>query len=132
MKHAPDLHSIPEAPGLTFTKAAQSWPHVPQFLPSVMRSTQVAPQRSVAGAMQLALHPGSATAIEQSGVGPSHFVPQPPQFCESKIFVSQPSSGRDEQCANPAAQEPGGTKQVPALHSMPTALKTTFGNFEQS
>jgi hypothetical protein len=88
---------MPAAPGATLGSAAQSCPHVPQFLASDCKFTQLAEHGSAEGGEQASLHLAPLAVLEQRGVDPEHAVPQPPQFFESERSVSHPSSGREEQ-----------------------------------
>jgi hypothetical protein len=94
--------------------------------------THVEPQTSGAPAAQVAAHTAPDAPIEHSGVAPSHFVPQAPQFCESVRLVSQMSSARVEQWPNPVAHAASGTKHEPDRHSTPAAPDLTFGSIVQS
>src|SRR5262249_52352402 len=69
--------------------------------------------------------------LEQSGVGAEHAILHPPHVIASVRLVSQPSSGREEQCAKPMAHAEGGTKQAPARHST-AATSATLGSVVQS
>src|SRR5262249_39932468 len=59
-------------------------------------------------------------------------VVQLPHVAGRVISVSQPSSARLEQCANPERQARGGTTQTPETHSIPAAPGATFGKAVQS
>jgi hypothetical protein len=87
---------------------------------------------SLAGAVQLSVHAAVAPFAEHSGVAAGQLAPQAPQFCESRRFVSHPSSGREVQCANPRAHAVAGTEQIPAWHSTPAAPGVTFTRPVQS
>ena len=112
---------IPVAPIFTFAKVVQSWPQVPQFLESVLRSTQLLPHMSGERAPQLAPQDAVVPDGTHRGVAPPHLVPHVAQFSESRKLASHPSSGRDEQCPYPVTQAAGGTVQIPARHSTPVA-----------
>ena len=82
--------------------------------------------------MQLDEHEGDAAAVEQRAVGAAHFLLHCPQLSGRVRSVSQPSSARLEQCANPDAQAPAGTEHTPAWQVMPVAPALTLGRAEQS
>jgi hypothetical protein len=82
--------------------------------------------------MQLDEQVGAPAVLEQSAVGAMHACPQPPQFAGRVMFVSQPSSARVEQCANPATQALGGTVQTPLLQVMLVAPDLMFDSIAQS
>jgi hypothetical protein len=122
---------MPEAPAFTPGRPLQSWPQAPQFRASDVRSTHIAPQASGAVLPQLAMHAGAPPVAPQSGAGAVQAWPQPPQVCASARLASQPSSGRAEQCAKPAAQAGAGTEQTPELQ-WTTAPGATLGSAPQS
>jgi hypothetical protein len=133
MKQAPARHSIPAAPGLTFVKVLQSCPHWPQFFGSPLRSAQDdAPQRSGAVVGQVAAQESPVAEGMQTPVAPVHFTAHAPQLLALVKSVSQPSSGRAEQCPVPRSQAAGGMKHAPARHSTPVAAALTLGNVVQS
>jgi hypothetical protein len=103
-KQTPDRHSMPVAPCLTLGSDEQSCPQDPQFVGSLSKLTQLPLQTSGVGIWQESVHRGPADVLEQNGVGAAHLVSHAPQVIGSTRFVSQPSSGREEQCAKPAAQ----------------------------
>jgi hypothetical protein len=92
-----------------FGKLVQSWPQVPQFLGSDLRSTQLEAHMSLVGAVQSNVHTAVAPFAEHSGVAAGQIAPQAPQFCESRRFVSHPSSARTVQCEKPCAHAVVGT-----------------------
>ncbi|HVY37321.1 MAG TPA: hypothetical protein VHM31_05280 [Polyangia bacterium] len=90
------------------------------------------PHRFGAGATQLDEQAYEAPEVEQSAVGAEHALPQVPQFEGELNLVSQPSSGRLEQWAYPAAQADAGTTHTPAWQVTPAAPATTFCSALQS
>ncbi len=85
------------APGLTLGSDEQSWPQLPQFLASDLRSTHMLPHTSAVDPVQVETHFPVPDAVEQTGEVPEQVTPQVPQFGELARLASQPSSGRGEQ-----------------------------------
>jgi hypothetical protein len=85
------------APGLTLGNDEQSWPQLPQFLGSDLRSTHVVPQTSAMLPVQVETHFSMPDAAEQTGAAPEQVTPQAPQLGDAARLASQPSSGRGEQ-----------------------------------
>jgi hypothetical protein len=71
-------------------------------------STHLDVQRVGVGAVQLDEQAGSPAVVEQIPVGATHLFVQLPQVEGAVRSVSQPSSARIEQCANPEVQTVGG------------------------
>jgi hypothetical protein len=107
-------HSIPDAPFFTFASDVQSCPQAPQLSGSDWKSTHFVPHGLGAGATQLDAQLGVVEVVEQSAVGALHTRPHCPQLSGRVRSVSQPSSGRDEQCAYPPRHAVTGTEQTPA------------------
>jgi hypothetical protein len=106
--------------------------HAPQLVGSDVRSTHFVAHRFGDGATQLDEQAKAVPDIEQSAVGATQVFPQEPQFACVLRSVSQPSSGRVEQCPKPAEQAAAGTTQAPELHVTPVAPGLTFGSVVQS
>lgn len=78
------------------------------------KSTHLVPHRLGAGATQLDAQFGVLDVVEHSAVGALQTLPHCPQLCGWVRSVSQPSSGRDEQCAYPPRHDVAGTEHTPA------------------
>ena len=72
-------------------------PQLPQLAGSLAMSTQLFPQRSGAGALQLEEQVGVAVVVLHRPVGAVHFWLQLPQVSGRVRSASQPSSARLEQ-----------------------------------
>ena len=92
--------------------AGHAFPHVRQLVTLVVVSTQLPLHIVGAFCEQPLLHVPDA----QIGVFPLHELLHRPHVAGFDRSASQPSSGFDEQCANPAAHEDVGTTHFPALH----------------
>jgi hypothetical protein len=74
-KQAPERHSMPVAPPLTFGRLAQLCPHSPQFEGSLWMSTHLVPQRFGVGVVQLEAQEGGLVVRVHSAVGATHVLP---------------------------------------------------------
>jgi len=117
---------------LTLGNAVQSWLQAPQLVGSDFRSTHLVVHKSGEGDAQLDEQVKVVPFIEQSAVGATQVFPHAPQLDCVLRSVSQPSSGRVEQCPKPEAQAAAGTTQAPELHVTPVAPGLTFGSVVQS
>jgi hypothetical protein len=104
--------------------------HDPQCWGSLVVSAQVDPQSVGALLGQPVTHEYALPVAPQTGKVAGHALPQPPQWLGCVMSVSQPSSARLEQCAQPAAQD-----DAPKLHSPAASQETapaTCGSTVQS
>jgi hypothetical protein len=100
------------APGLTLASWPQSWPQLPQFRESLCRLMHWPLQVSGVPAAQ----PQANDDPEAAHTFPvSQRVVQPPQVSGREKSVSQPSSERPLQSAQPVAHEPEGITQAPPV-----------------
>jgi hypothetical protein len=99
---------------------------------SVFRLTQLVPQTSAVVPVQLVLHTGEPVVEEQTGVGAAQVLVHEPHVFESARLASQPSSGRAEQWAKPAAHDDAGTLHTPAWQVTAGSPGFTFSNPVQS
>lgn len=74
-KQAPERHSTPVAPALTFGRVVQLCPHSPQFDGSLWISTHLVPQRVGVGVVQLEAHEGGFVVVVHNAVGATHVLP---------------------------------------------------------
>jgi hypothetical protein len=93
-----------QTPPLQVWPAPQAWPHVPQFRPLVLVSTQLEPQR-----VWPVAHPHCPPAQPWPG---AHAWAQAPQFCESVATATQ----APEQFMSPIEQL---LEQADWLHTWP-------------
>ena len=100
--------------------------HVPQFFASVWLLTHLVPQTLGVVPLQLGRQLAGVLCNEHSGVVPLHTSEQLPHVAGVLRSASQPSSGRDEQCACPDAHAEAGTEQTPDRHVIPVAPAFTF------
>jgi hypothetical protein len=94
----------------------QSCVQVPQCVGSEARLTQLEPQTSGVGAMQLDEHIGCPPVAEHSPSGAVHRLLQLPQVAGRVRSVSHPSLGLVEQWPNPLTQPEGWMLQAPLTH----------------
>jgi hypothetical protein len=81
--HTPARQVMPVAPGMTFDRAVQSWPQVPQLSGSDVRLTQLLLQLSGVAVGQLDAHCGPLNPVAHMDIVPGHLAVQLPHVCGS-------------------------------------------------
>lgn len=94
---------LPAHVGLAFAGAVQLIAHEPQWLGSVVRSTQLIPQRVGVAPPQPLEHAKVDPLPEQTGVAPLQATPHAPQLVALPRSTSQPFAAAASQSAKPGS-----------------------------